>query len=294
MSAFPQTWDFFGRVGSLLWKGKVIGSRMRVTSRSLFPTCFLVSLVGVWMVSGALAQEAALRRAKAVFAEVSGKVRGVKPESKDSEEANGYPLEAKIWRMEDAIRKLETVVSEEHGSQTTEFYYTAAGDLVFALQTTTTERVDTGEVVHRRQDRFYWDAGELVHWLDAEKQVVSPDAGEFGEREKDLIDLEAESLALFAGDEQAAVGKVIDQGTVTGTFGGIEQGDFFHLRLQLADGEEQTYMILRSEGLLDKVVENPDRYIGKKLKVHWQEKVMHIPEAGGTQQMTICVRVEQP
>lgn len=245
----------------------------------------------------ALAGEEAILTARTVYAEVGGKVRGVKPETRQAEDANGYPLDARIWKLAGVIRKLETVVSEDHGAQTTEFYYTAEAGLVFALQTTTTERVDTGEVVNRREERFYWDAGtgDLVQWLDADKQAVSPVDGEFGVRAAALSDLEAEGLALFAGDELAAAKeKVIDRGTATGVFEGIEEGDYFHLRLRLADGEELTYLILRSEGLLDKVVENPGRYAGKKLKVHWEEKVLDIPEAGGKQQMTVCVRVEQP
>jgi hypothetical protein len=239
------------------------------------------------------AEEDAVQLAKAVYAEVNAKVPKVKPESRHAEDDNGYPLDAKVWHIDETIRKLETVVSEDHGSQTTEFYYTDQGDLVFAFQVTTTERVDTGEVVNRREERFYFAGGSLVRWLDSEKQPVSPESEEFGTQEASLTGLEAEGLALFAGDEQAMPeGKLIDEGTTTGTFEGIEQGDYFYLRLSGKDGEEQSFMILRSEGLLNQVANEPDRYLGKKLKVHWQEKVIHIPEAGGNQQVTICVQVE--
>ncbi len=266
---------------------------MNLDRASLSTPWLLVSLLALFFCDSGQAQENAVQLAKATYAEVNDAVRAVKPESRHAEDDNGYPLDAKVWKINETIRKLETVISEDHGSQTTEFYYTKEGGLVFSFQVTTTERVDTGKVVNRREERFYFEGGALVRWLDADKQPVSPDEEEFAAQQASLTGLEAEGLALFAGDEQAMTeGKLIKEGSTIGTFAGIEQGDYFYLRLKTSGNEEESYMILQSEGLLDQIASEPDRYVGKKLKVHWQEKVIHIPEAGGSQQMTICVQVE--
>jgi hypothetical protein len=145
------------------------------------------------------AQEAAVKLAKAVYAEV-GEAKGLAVRSKDGEDENGYPLAAKIWKSAaGVIRKMETVRSEDHGSETTEFYYTAEGKLVFAFQVVTTENIETGKVVARVEHRFYFDAksGNMVQWLDSEKKPVPAASAEFADQETLVRAVESRGRSFF-------------------------------------------------------------------------------------------------
>jgi hypothetical protein len=255
-------------------------------------TTLLLSLVPA--LSG---QEAAVRQAREVYAEVNEAAKSYQLTSKSSEDADGYPLDVKAWKdRQGTVRKLESVRSEDHGSETTEFYYAADGTLVFAYQMVTTENISTGKIVNRAEHRYYFDAGTgaLVQWLDPEKNPVRPDDPSFAPQADLVRSVEAQSRALVAAGSAAPREKILGEGKTTGVFRGIEQGDYFYLRLGVAKDEEQSFMILRSEGFLREVTENPDRYLGQKLTAHWQEKVIFIPEAGGDQQVTVCVQVERP
>ena len=111
-----------------------------------------------------------------------------------------------------------------------------------------------------------------------------------GLAEADLLGLEEQGLAAF-GDDVAKVVKVMKEGATTGVFQGVEQGDYVYL--QVSDGgKEVSYLVLQAAGLLSEVTDNPEPYRGKTLKFFWQEALVHIPEAGGDQEMTICVKVE--
>jgi len=243
------------------------------------------------------AQDAAVKLAKQVYAEVNAAAKSYQVASQEGEDADGFPLLVKAWSAQDGtLRKMETVRSDDHGSETTEFYYSPTGELVFAFQMVTTERVDTGKVVSLVEHRYYFDAGNgaMVQWLDPEKKPVSLSDPGFGPQQDLVLGVEAQSRALFPNLAASPAEKVISEGKTVGVFQGIEQGDYFYLRLAVAEGEERSFMILQTEGLLHDLAENPDGYVGQKLIVQWQEKVIHIPEAGGNEQVTVCVRVARP
>jgi hypothetical protein len=145
------------------------------------------------------AQEAAVKLAKAVYAEV-GEAKGLTLRSKSAEDENGYPLDAKVWKnAEGVIRKLETVRSEDHGSETTEFYYSEAGKLVFAFQVITTESIETGKITARVEHRYYFEAQsrKMVQWLASEKKPVSAASAEFADQEGLVLGVESQGRALF-------------------------------------------------------------------------------------------------
>jgi len=250
----------------------------------------LLVLIHFSLVLGASAQDEAVAIARQVYDEVNGGLAALET-SKHIEDENGYPVDFKIWQGQGIIRKLSCEAAGDHGVEITEYYYTKSGDLVFVYRMTTTERID-GTPVSKAEERYYFDQGKLVRWLDAEKKEVDPKGELFVGEQADLLALQEQGLASFGpGGDVAKVVKVMKEGATTGVFQGIAQSDYFHLQVS-AGGIETSYLVLGSEGLLAEVVENPERYRGKTMKFFWQEALVLIPEAGGQQEMTVCVKVE--
>jgi len=244
--------------------------------------CFILSLS---------AQEGAVATARQVYDEVNGGLNALRT-SKHIEDENGYPVDFTIWQGEGIVRKLTCESGGDHGVQTTEFYYAKKGELVFVYRLTTTERIDGTPVSEGGESRTDFDQGALVKWLDAEKKEVDPKGEPFSGEEAELLGLQEQGLAAFGlGEDVAKVIKVMKEGATTGVFQGVEQGDYFYLQVA-SGGKEASYLVLQAEGLLSEVMENPERYSGKTMKFFWQEAVLHIPEAGGEQEMTVCVKVE--
>lgn len=70
------------------------------------------------------------------------------------------------------------------------------------------------------------------------------------------------------------------QGTAEGTFLRIDEGDYFHFVMKDEQGEEQSYFILKPDRSLEQVIHSPDKYIGKKCRITFQESAELLPEAG--------------
>lgn len=77
-----------------------------------------------------------------------------------------------------------------------------------------------------------------------------------------------------------------------GTFLGIEEGDYAHWKMKTADGEEVSYFILKPDAAVEKVLENPAKFKGRKCRVSWKESVENIPEAGGKTKIQQILSVE--
>ena len=69
--------------------------------------------------------------------------------------------------------------------------------------------------------------------------------------------------------------------TLEGTFVRIDEGDYFHWVIQPTQGEERTFFILKPDVSVDKVVEEPAAFVGKKCRITWKASKEQIPEAGG-------------
>ena len=70
------------------------------------------------------------------------------------------------------------------------------------------------------------------------------------------------------------------QGTAEGTFLRIDEGDYFHFVMKDEQGEEQSYFILKPDKSLEQVTDTPDKYVGKKCRITFQESEELLPEAG--------------
>jgi hypothetical protein len=77
-----------------------------------------------------------------------------------------------------------------------------------------------------------------------------------------------------------------------GTFVRIDEGDYFHWVMKSKSGEELSYFIMKADATVDKVIEKPKAYAGKKCPVCWTKSSENIPEAGGKMTIEQILRVE--
>lgn len=71
---------------------------------------------------------------------------------------------------------------------------------------------------------------------------------------------------------------------LTGTFVGIEMGDYAHLLVKDQNGEERSFFVSNDKSFMP-FIENPEKYVGKKVQVTWHLVKKHIPEAGGEMEL---------
>ena len=87
-------------------------------------------------------------------------------------------------------------------------------------------------------------------------------------------------------------GKVLNKGTANGTFAGIEQGDYAHFLLKDKKGVH-SFFVLKPHESVQAYLDNPEKLKGRKIRVHWEERMQKIPEAGGNERIKLVTKVEQ-
>lgn len=80
--------------------------------------------------------------------------------------------------------------------------------------------------------------------------------------------------------EKGAAESAVKSKSTDGTFVRIDEGDYFHWVIS-TKGEELSFFILHADAAVEKVIEDPEKYVGKKCRVLWKESMEDIPEAGG-------------
>jgi hypothetical protein len=98
------------------------------------------------------------------------------------------------------------------------------------------------------------------------------------------------ALALAA---LALPGRTAESVTLTGTFQGIEQGDYAYFLLRTDAGADESLMILQTDAALDEFVEKADALKGVRVKARVEDRKEHIPEAGGEIDVRVIVGVEK-
>lgn len=69
-----------------------------------------------------------------------------------------------------------------------------------------------------------------------------------------------------------------------GKFLRLDEGDYYHWVMKDSEsGEEVSYFIIKPDASVEAVVDNPEKYVGKKCRVTWKESTENLPEAGGKQ-----------
>lgn len=192
------------------------------------------------------------------------------------------------WSDEKGLRKILATVPGEDGDGFEE-YYLDNGGLVFAFR-------QYNAAAEKVQDRFYFKDGRMVKWLGNDKKPVDPKSADFTSEATRLTGnctsfikvLNAKSGGKTKpADDKAAAAKI-----VTGTFTGIEEGDYFHWNMTTDAGEEVSYFILKPDASVDKVLAKPESFKGRKCKVQWKETTENIPEAGGKMKVQQILSVE--
>ena len=102
------------------------------------------------------------------------------------------------------------------------------------------------------------------------------------------------SLTLDAADvlkEKGASERAAKSKSTDGTFVRIDEGDYFHWVIN-TKGEEFSFFILNADAAVEKVLEDPEKFVGKKCRVLWKESMEDIPEAGGKIKVKQVLSVE--
>lgn len=234
-----------------------------------------------------------------VYAEVNADLPNMTKEVFEIDDAAAeVPPEVTAWLRDGQPRKVQVLYPASDGMLLQEFYYKTGPDmpyLLFAYEAVTTESAD-GTTLGPQEHRYYFRDGRMIRWLDAGREPVTENSPEFHDRETSLLQDSSMVLSRLSESRAAQPGGTGDapSGAIretTGTFSGIEQGDYFHLLLTV-DGEEHSFMILAADADLEALATDPDRYVGRTITIVWQTAVETIPEAGGPVEVTKALAVK--
>lgn len=93
-------------------------------------------------------------------------------------------------------------------------------------------------------------------------------------------------LSLFL-----CAGALAEPSVLTGKFVELQMGDYAHVEILDGAGKSHNFWLGNDPSLM-KVVEHPDWYQGKKVKVTWQKVSRNIPEAGGNMEIEEVSKIE--
>ncbi len=186
------------------------------------------------------------------------------------------PIRLTGWMSEDGtLLRIDATPGNAGG---TDEIYLQAGQPLFVF--TTRKNSETGKTI---EERLYFADGAIAQWLSTDKTFVPHGEDYAGLTEKLLADTATYAAAL----QKAADGKAPQPAkapagkTTTGTFLGIEQGDYAHWKMRTAAGEEISYFLLKPDAALERVLADPQEYEGRKCRVGWKTSVEDLESAGG-------------
>ena len=109
-----------------------------------------------------------------------------------------------------------------------------------------------------------------------------------------LLALTFASLTCAQADEKKTPtqAKPTAAKSAEGTFVRIDEGDYFHWVMTDKKGEEVSYFIMSPDASVDKVIEEPGKFVGKKCRIQWKTSTENIPEAGGKLEIDQILSVE--
>lgn len=237
------------------------------------------------------------RKVYSAINESEGSMQKVKATHKD--EPTVFALTG--WIADGEVKKIVAECSDD-GEGVTE-YYLEDGKPLFVYNTYR----QGGEGSKNRpkvEERLYFDKeGSIFKWLTTEKNAPVFHAEDYAATtelhtgnckafvaalKKKAAGKGNETAAEPSGNKSSAEGTVI----VEGTFTGIEEGDYAHWQMRSKGGEEISYFILRPDASIEKVLENPKEYAGKKCRVITKKGMEEIPEAGGKLEIEQVLSVE--
>jgi hypothetical protein len=224
---------------------------------------------------------------RAVYTEINAKEKSFKKVTAvHKDESTEFAL---TGFLDGGVVKKIVAVCGDDGAGVTEYYLEGEKPLfVFNTYFTGAEGAKNRPKV---EERLYFKDGSIFKWLTTEKPAPVFH-GEDYQATTELYTTNCEAFVAAlkkgkgAGNAKAAA-KLTD-----GTFLGVEEGDYFHWNMRTADRDEISYFILKPDATVDKVLENPAAYAGKKCRVTWKKSNENIPEAGGKMEVEQVLSVE--
>jgi len=177
------------------------------------------------------------------------------------------------------VRKI-VAVSSEDGAGYEEFYL-EDGKPLFVYSTYSQNHLSDHPV--KVEDRRYFRDGRVFKQLTTDKSGAPASAKDNAESTKRLNELSRAFVTALKAEASSS--------SVEGVFKGIEEGDYMHWKMRVG-GEDVSYFLLRPEPSVEKVLENPDSYIGRKCRVAVKKSMENIPEAGGRIEIEQVLSVE--
>lgn len=250
-------------------------------------------------IGGATAASDSTAEQKRVYAEVNDNLGGMQ-KLRAEVELPGAPVAAGVttWSDDGVVRKISIIYPGDHGDTVEDYYYGGSedgGELMFVFQRIETRAID-GSHASARENRYYFRDGHLFLWLDDKRHQVSPSSDAFSRAEEDLTAASDAVLDTVVAPEPTSGSTPTvpdDAEELTGTFDGIEQGDYAYLKLEV-DGEERSFIILETDAAIDKLIDDPDSYMGEEITVVWQAGEEDLPEAGGKVEVEKLLTVRLP
>ncbi|MEN3940630.1 hypothetical protein WJU23_04995 [Prosthecobacter sp. SYSU 5D2] len=191
------------------------------------------------------------------------------------------------WMQGGEVLKI-IAVSNEDGDGVEE-YYLEDGKPLFVFSTYKKDHLSKSPKII--ENRLYFKDGAIFKWLTNDKDggiLHAEDYVSEGER----LTSNAAAFLKALKNKGAGKGKAKAAQVAEGVFTGIEQGDYFHWNMRTSSGADLSFFILTPDASVEKVLENPQAFAGKKCRVTWKKSMETIPEAGGKTEVSQILSVE--
>ncbi len=248
---------------------------------------FLVTLLSLQ----SLKAEEETAHHREVYAAINAQEKSLKP-FKATYKENELTFVLKGWKDGDELKKILVTVPGEDGDGREE-YYLENGKPLFVFSHYRTAGPKEGKAPQRVENRFYFKDGKLFKWLSSERKEVAPKDPDFASEATRLTSNFDHFVAAFKGNDAAPDKPAAAEAkAATGTFTGIEQGDYAHWLMKTQAGEELSYFILKGDESVAKVLAKPKAFIGRKCRVKLKTSMEDLPEAGGKVEIEQVLGVE--
>ncbi|MGV3661145.1 MAG: hypothetical protein ACO1TE_13245 [Prosthecobacter sp.] len=191
------------------------------------------------------------------------------------------------WLENGQVRKI-VAANGDDGNAVEEIYLENEQPL-FVYSTYTQGGVSGGP---RIEERLYFKDGSVFKWLTTEKPAPVFHGEDYAATTERLTSNCTAFVAALKKDKASGKPKAAAAQVVEGTFVGVEQGDYAHWNMRVKGGEDLSLFILRPDATVEKVLEKPEAYAGKKCRITVKKTVENLPEAGGKTEVEQILSVE--
>jgi hypothetical protein len=189
------------------------------------------------------------------------------------------------WLDGGKVRKI--VAKNGDDGEGVEEYYLENEKPLFVFSTYY-QNAEDGKRGAKVEERLYFKDGSIFKWLTTAKPAPVFHGEDYQAITERLVTNTAAFVAALKKGSQATPKTQVAEGT----FVRIEEGDYFHWNMTSKSGDALSFFILKGDATVDKVIDNPQAYVGKKCRVIWKKSTENIPEAGGKMEIEQILSVE--